>query len=454
MGRFFRVLMVSCVGLLLCGALVWGASRLSGPTAGQEAALTILNRAPARVDRNAFPVLWLMGYDIPPGELAAVFEEDRRFLVKPIGQRPVFDASAAEGRYPRVVFDEQSPMLCMSPRTCLAEIEADPAAAEAWTRRHAALIRRAESLSGYGGIRSGFGHGADAPLPPYQLARASLPAHALAFVQGRTDEAFDRTCHAIVTWRRLGPASDSLIGRLIGASFSSAIHGELFVQMLARTPREQPLPASCAEAFAPLTDAEHSICDAYRGEFALIRDGLMHVPSATDLPGGKVTRWTMPVLYDQDMSEADVAESLAWVCGERLEDPLRADQPIEGVPAPPSLYRFRCIANSVGCVFAEMAVQPEPQLRYAARVQDANARIQVISLLLRLRSDTGDPRPFAERLRDGSEETLHASRKLRTSDDGKSLRMGEYAPGDEERPEWTISLPQYFHAGAPGAPSG
>jgi hypothetical protein len=462
MRKAFRWLVRGLSALLVVVALAWTGSRLAGPTDEQEAALATMQARPALKGRNAFPALWLMPYAVPPAEREAVFAEDLRRLgdgasravsgraaSAPAPDTPGTDAAAggvgesvAARRFPASIVREDIDRFCKVAETCLQEVEADTDGFVALVGRNAALLDRIEALSAYDGIRQSFGFGPDSPFATYHYGRLPMTRHALDFVQGRTDAAFEGVCRSVDTWRRLGVGSDTLISRLVGSAFSVNQYGRLFVEMLARVPRDHPLPASCAQAFVAPTAADASICDAMRGEFELQRAAIAAIGRGEEpyVPDNMVVEWLMPVLFSVRMSEADAAQSFVGYCRADLERDLAEDRPIPEPADVVDVWRFECIGNAVGCLLHQIGA---PMFwSYPAKLQDANARLRTIGVLLRLRADTTDARPFAQRLAAAAGEIGDPGRRVEVGKEGRTLQMRNH---NRERGEvWTIPLPPYF----------
>lgn len=437
--------------LVVLLGLAWGLSRLLGPTAAQEAALAAMHDPPM-AGRNAFGALWLLPYEIPEAQREAVLAEDlRRFRAAAtpgpdagIAAAPVA-ISSAEGRFPQIRLSaDEAALFCGGRGGCLAKVAADRERYAALIARHAGLIDRAEALSAYDHIA----HPAsetliDVILPPYQHGKLPATRHALLFVDGRRDEAFEGTCRGIATWRRLGARSDNLIARMIGTAYAADVYGALFAEMLARVPRDYPLPASCAQAFAPITDDEQSLCRAMRGEFRFLQAALRDAGrNGLDGDDGPLMRIFQGLYFDIDTTEADRAEDLAWYCGDEARTRMRADLPVS-LPAPDKdLLRFQCIANAAGCVLARIAAPSfEP---YSLKVQDGNAKLRLLALLVRLRADAAGARPFAERLQAHAGEVGSAQRRPVLEAGGRSLQLRMF---DRQKGEtWSIPLPPYFQA--------
>ena len=443
------------LGVVLLVASAWATSRLLGPTDAQEAALATMRQLPQLEGDNAFGAMWLMPYALSESERARVLAEDLRRLAAPPSSRdrkrdPAMPyTSSAEGRFPR-----QSPsvedmaLFCGGGRDCLPVVETDPDLYAALVERHAGIIRRAEALSNYAMIHHPRSEGLlDTVIPPYQYAKLPATRYAVDFVEGRRYEAFDRTCRGIDTWRRLGANSDTLITRLIGTAYSADIYGRLFVEMLARTPRDFELPQSCAEALVPLSVPELSMCRAMQGELFFLASATRQIESGGREDMSASERALLPVLFSAEMTEAERAEHLAFYCSEEAKHAMSADRRIVRPEAEPDLFRFECIGNPVGCVLSSIA-NPDFD-NYSGRIQDANARLRLIAVLTRLRADTLDRRPFAARLDSAADSVGSAEREAVLSSDGRSVRLRNY---DAWRGEyWEIPLPAYFHTPAAAA---
>ncbi len=440
------------VTLLVMAA--WSLSRWLGPTDAQEAALAMMREPLPPVQRNAFPALWLMPYDIPEAKRDDVFAEDvKRLKAMPFTRSEdtaetvgaAGYVSVAAARYPTPVMSvDDSTLFCRGHESCLAKVRADAPAYAALVARHAALLDRIDALSGHDGLRHSFGLRMDMPFPPYQFGNLARTRHALWFVQGRKAEAFDGVCRAITTWRSIGANSDNLISRMMGDFYSGHTYPHLFAEMLAETPRHFALPPSCAAAFSTPAGAEFSVCQAMRGEFAYQDSGMLAIGSGAF---GEPTWWPdvmLPLIFDREMTAADAAETLGYYCSAEFERGMREDVRMPRPELSLGLTRFQCLSNPLGCMLGETAA---PAFEgYAGRLQDSNANLRLIGVLLRLRGDASDTRLFAVRLQSAAGEIGSASREVSLTADGRSIRMRNYQKSIGEYRE--IPLPAYFQDNA------
>lgn len=444
------------LALVLAAVGLWTVSRLMGPTDAQEAALATMREPVPPVRRNAFPALWLMPYDVPAAQREGVFAEDLRRLRAvrpplPAVSSDQVDAAAyvsvAATRFPTPAMPtEDSERFCRGHEACLAKVEADPVGYAALVERHAALLDRVETLHAYDGLRHSFGLRVDMPFPPYQNGNLARTRHALWFVQGRRTEAFEGVCRSISTWRRIGANSDNLIARMIGTAYGGQTYPALFLEMLARTPRDVPLPAACAEAFAPTAAIESSLCLAMRGEFAYQASAVDFIERSevASTTGMSVPDPLLPLVHDPETTLGNSAETLGHFCRPEVERDMRADL-LMPMPAPPGVWRLQCAANALGCVLGDIAF-PDFET-YAGRVLDANAHLRLIAEVLRMRADATDTGAVSVRLRAVQDRVGSRMRELSLGDDGRTVRMRNY---DDSRGEFTeIALPPYLQPAAP-----
>lgn len=71
-----RKLAFVLIGMVVVLSALWLASRALPPTDTEREALTLLSSPPTFEGSNAFPTLWLMLYDVPAEEQAAVMAAD------------------------------------------------------------------------------------------------------------------------------------------------------------------------------------------------------------------------------------------------------------------------------------------------------------------------------------------------------------------------------------------
>ncbi len=459
MGRIFRRLVLASGLLAIALVLSWAVSRAWGPGDAQSRDLARMRALPPLKGSDAFPALWLLAYDIPEADRQAVLAEDMRLHARPDwrpGDAPGLDGgrtSSAEGRFRKSVpTPEELERFCGGDGSdCLARVAADRSGYAVLLEKYAGLIDRADALSRHQGLRhpsQSASGGLGFMLPPYHLTKLTATRHAFAFLEGDRADALAATCRQLSTWRRLGAESDLLISRMVGLAYAD-LHVGLFVRMLAETPREVVLPSECARAFAPPAGKELSMCQAMQGEILQAERGMMSRSGDTQDPW---QRFLEAALISRDMTLADLAQVHAIHCDPAAIRRLAEDVPWRDTRPLPGWLRIQCIGNLLGCRMGSLA-QP-PYDTYVGRIQDSNARIRLVGVLLRLRAGTMDAGTFEQRLLEASAQIGHASRDVHLGDDGRSVRMRMRQQRDGSPMTWTVALPSYFQAGPPGKPSG
>lgn len=456
-GIFRRLVLASCL-LATVVALAWGVSRLLGPTDAQERDLARMRALPPLEGRDAFSALWLLPYDIPEADRPAVVAEDIRRHTEPDwvpDEAPGLDgqrASSAEGRFPRSrPTPEEMDRFCGGDGAdCLIRVAADRAGYAALLAKYAGLIDRADALSRHDGLRhprrtaSG---GLGMMLPPYHLSKLAATRRAFDFLDGREADAMAGTCRDVDTWRRLGAESDLLISRMVGVAYVD-MHLGLFAEMLARMPRDAIVPTACTRAFAPPAGKELSMCQAMQGEVLWVEGGMAHADEAR----GRWRRVLEAALMSKHMTLADLAQVHAIHCDPAEIRRFGGDVPWRDTRELPGWWRIQCIGNPAGCRMGTLA---RPAFdAYVGRIQDSNARVRLVGVLLRLRADGTDAATFEQRLREASPRVGDPSRDVRLGSDGRSVRMQMRQHRDGSAITWTVPLPPYFRAAQPLTPSG
>lgn len=459
MGRFFRGLVLAICLPMVVLVVAWGISRALGPSDGQARTLAAMRALPPLAGSDAFGTLWLLPYDIPEAAQAAVLAEDIRLHAR---QDRVQDdeegqdglrTSSAEGRFPqsRPTPEELDRFCGGYGGDCLAKVAADRAAYAVLLAKYAGLIERAEGLSRHDGLRHPWqaaSGGVGFMAPPYHLSKLTATRRAFDFLEGRQADALAGTCRDVDTWRRLGAESDLLVSRMVGVAYAD-IHVGLVADMLARIPRDFPLPTECERAFAPPAGKELSMCQAMQGEVLWVE---RNVVSAFGEARGRWARLQQTVLLSQEMSLADLAQVHAIHCEPDAIRQLGEDLPWRDTRPLPGWLRFQCIGNPLGCRMGSLA-QPAYD-NYVGRIQDSNARIRLVGMLLQLRADMDDAKPFEQRLREASPQVGHPSRNVHLGSDGRSVRMQMRQHRDGSAIVWVVPLPPYFQAEPPRVPSG
>lgn len=408
------------LAVMVLVAALWALSRFMPLPPAQQQALALLRQQTPVSGSNAFDALWLLRYDgVPDTARAAIMAEDaRRIAALPpmsmdaeerMGGLAVDTLLSAAGQYPEV--PAWQPPCHWSQAGCLAKVRADQAAVEAAVQGQQGLLARIDGLSAHGHYRNRFVPDIRAPFPDLALLQRSLSAHALAQVQGRSDDALAGICRDTRTGRMLMAHGDNLFVATVGAAM---VQGsvQLFGEVLAEVPATQALPADCDGAFTVDNPQQLSLCPAMRGEFVLITHG------------GRVEEGVMQtLLWDREKSAGRTALTLQGACTDTAEQTLAQDKPLRFAAPELGLWRLECIANMMGCITTSIA-GPAYQ-SYGMRLQDAGASLRLAEALLWLRAHSAADAATAlaampRALRDGE-------RPLTLSADGRQLQVASYS---------------------------
>ncbi|WP_269790673.1 hypothetical protein [Stenotrophomonas sp. Iso1] len=425
----WSVRVLAAVGLVVVG--VWLVSRLMPMPKAQRDALALLRPVPAGLPSggNAFDGIWLLGFDgVPDAEREGIVAEDgtrmQRLAERPddAPMTPVDIASVAQGRYPQVA--EVTLPCRWREAGCLAQVRVDPDAVEAALVAQRGLLKRIDALSGDSHYRNRFSADARLPIPSFNLLQRSLSAHALAHVQGRSDEALAGICSDVRTAKVLMSHSDGLVPANIGAAMIGG-NVRLLASVLAELPVEHPLPATCDGVFVAPVPQALSLCPAMQGEFAMVSGSIETTPSGF--------AW---LALDKQKTEGLLALSMAGACSQRTMEALAADIPAQWPVASSSPRRLECAANALGCIVARISGPAFD--KHGLSLQDAGARLRLAEALLWLRAN---PQADAKaglaqmpaRLREGA-------RPLLLSSDGTSLEVTSYY-GKDNGVAFAVPLP-------------
>lgn len=441
---------IGIVSLVLAALVValWGASRLLGPTAEQRQAVELFEQMPPPQGSNAFPALWLLQWDVPGMELAAVAAEDaERFRALP----PLGDPArgAALGDFRSVAADRYEdlgarlpaePASCgMREDGCLERVRAERDAHAERLQRATRLVDRVEAVFEHDHYRSLLLPAMDMPLPRLQLMTLASTRHALRFVDGDVDAALVGACRALGGWRRLAGDSDSLLVAMYAVAGIDG-HARLLADMLAEVPPGHPLPVECGPALAPLHSGGMGLCPAMRGEWEYVQSAMDVLETGQGWLGSVGQNF----LLDRQATAALAAWNMSWSCGEEAEQMLAEDRPIRPPQDDRGPWRFECVANVSGCILMDIARPAYAD--YGQRMQDAGAQIRVLRTLgwLRERSAAGDARSAGELLAELPAALRSPGRAVEVDPDGGHLRIELFDSRQDSH--WRIPLPPELQA--------
>lgn len=423
MHRALKGLLWAVAGLVVAVVAVFAWGRLRPPTPEQKEALAALQAdSKPTQGRNAYPWLWFVDFDVPADQLDAAFAKDRQRVLaweshfKPgTGSTdPLPDPKSDFPSIPRISKADRD-VLCKSREAdCLGKVRAHRDAVSEVLARHQQRLVRDEALSGFDYVWT------DKPISPVTSTPsfgASMglwqTAIAASFLDGHQAQAMDAACTQVATMRRLHAHSDTLISSMI---FATRLRGsiQLFAQLLAASPIDEPMPESCAAAFAPVTDADVDLCPSIRSEFSLL--------ASPDL-FGKQEHWYDNLSLDVKGTQRLLAPRYSAVCDATLPQKLLADEHLAMPGASPGFDIFDLVANSGGTMLSRM---PGPEFDlYLARQQDVAASLRMGALMLWLR-ETRDRHETLQLRMAARPAWMHFAddRHVAVTADGKALAMG------------------------------
>lgn len=439
MHRALKGLLWAVVGLVVTVAAAFAWGRLRPPTPEQAKALAALQAdSKPPQGRNAYPWLWFVDFDVPADQLDAAYAKDhQRVLAWEANFKPGV-ASAEPIPTPKADFPSLPPMsqadrdvLCnWREADCLGKVRAHRDVVNEVLARHRQRLVRDEALSGFDHVWMEMPVNPVASIPAFGASRGLWQtAIAATFLDGQPAQAMEAACTQVATMRRLHAHSNTIISTLI---FAGRLRGavQLFVHLLAAFPADEPLPASCAAAFAPVTDADVDLCPSARAEFTLVRSPQIF---------GKQEHWYENLSLNAKATQRMLAPRYSALCNASLLQRLLSDEPVAMPTAPPGFDIFDLVSNSAGTILSRI---PGPSFDpYLARQQDAAASLRIGALMIWLRETRDHDSTLQQRLA-ARPAWMHFAddRHVEVTADGKGLHMDvrDNATSDPRPTTWPL----------------
>lgn len=422
MHRALKGVLWAVAGLIVAvvAAFTWG--RLRPPTPEQAKALAVLQAdSKPPQGRNAYPWLWFADFDVPADQLDAAYAKDHQRVLawesnfKPgtVSTDPVPNPQADFPPLPKLSRTERD-LLC-KPREadCLDKVRAHRDDVNRVLTQHQPRLARDEALRGFDYAWTDMPRNPVMPMPSFGASMGLWhTAIAANFLDGHTSQAMDAACTQVATMRRLHAHSNTLVSTLI---FAARLRGavQLFVQLLAAFPVDDPLPASCAAAFVPVTDADIDLCPSIRSEFAMVASPQLF---------GKQEHWYDNPSLNAKATQRMLAPRYGALCDASLPQRLLSDQRVALATAAPDFDIFDLVSNSAGTLLSRI---PGPAFDpYLAGQQDVAASLRMGALMLWLRETHDHGVPLQQRLAARPAWMLFADdRHVQVAADGKGIHM-------------------------------
>ena len=246
--------------------------------------------------------------------------------------------------------------------------------------------------------------------------------HALRFFEGDTAGALEDACGALAGWRRIGAYADATIIRMMANVYAGEGYAGLVADMLAELPPDEPLPAACDAALAPPEGAELMLCNAIRGEFALVD---RHRDLGDTIPGGH------SLVFDAEASAGLVAERYARFCSDKARPWIARDVATIETRKSSLPWSWECIANLSGCILGS-AVEGVHD-GYALRMNDFGFRLKALATLVWPRGRMTPATSIQALLPQRRESLRSPTRDFRVSADGNTLILPLHRRGLTKR---------------------
>ena len=195
-----------------------------------------------------------------------------------------------------------------SQEDCLASLRGHETAARAWLDADAPRTRRVEQALASSHLGNPYALNVATPLPGYQLLRLPLNEIALQALEGDVAGALPRACDLLANSRKHLRNDGLLIDKVVFAAFTQGA-SDLLLRVHSLDP-SAALPEDCAEAIEPVDVGDFQVCNALRGEFAMISELSRQMDEANR--GWRTpTRW---VLTSRQLQDGWMATALAPYC--------------------------------------------------------------------------------------------------------------------------------------------
>ncbi|MBD8881742.1 hypothetical protein IHE49_14745 [Rhodanobacter sp. 7MK24] len=418
---------------VLFGAFAWG--RLRPPTPAQAEALRLLQPATMPPGRNAWPLLWLIDYDVPADRIDAAYAQERAHMQDWASHMPANPSMTAMiyrplaatqySKRPAISNAEYRRLCAIGEHDCLAKVRAEGQPLRDLLARQSGRLAQVEAVNTADELWD------DQPRSVYAFALSPgfqntedllLTATVADFVDGRQAQALVAVCHQAAGLRRLHAHTNTVLGAMLTAVWMEADERAL-AGMLGELPKDQVIPDECMRAFALPTQGDVSLCMPMQQEFA---DFVAIMHEGNSGRQNVFERLQTAVMFDNRDFRLQ-APTYAWACQPSLQSDALADRPLPMA----SLLTVRndffdTLSNAGGFVLARIAAPAFTQ--YAARNQDYAASLRLMAWLLRTRATATTAAAWQLQLTKALP-TLRGKgrRNISVDPDGRFLRMRYYA---------------------------
>ena len=386
---------VGALLFVLIASFAWG--RLRPPTDVQAQAMALLQPVPPPAGAsNAWATLWLLDYDVPADQVDAVYAQEREHLEAWAKQLPPNEPPTVGytkwvaqhfPKLPEFAAVDREKLCGLQDRDCLNKVRANVQPLRELLARQSGRLTRLRAIPTDAILWD------DTPATPYTpypdlgaFESLQLTAAALDFVDGQPAQALAQICSNARTTRHLHAHTNSLLGAMVANSWMDPIE-RLLAGMLSELPANQPIPADCAAAFAPVVRADVDFCAPMQREYQFGQAGMATVDPARQR--GSLRR-RMQLLVDTKGTNRLIAPKYAWACQPAVTDSLLGDRPLRSTQMQGMHYDvFDVVSNGMGLILARL---PLPDyVGYLNRNEDYAAGLRAMGWLLANRGSATTP---------------------------------------------------------------
>lgn len=272
---FFAVLVLLVAYVLTVQVLRWIAF-------GEEEreALALMEPVPPPPPGDSgFKYLGFVNLEIPVEELDAALERDLEAFAEwnagaadrldVRGEQVATWASPLVADYPARPALAAPEFACgLREPDCLAKLRGHEADAREWLQSEAVRLDLAERALRADHLANPYPPAVDSPLAGFQTLRLPINAIALQALDGDVPGALDRSCNLLGASRRFFAQDGMLIDKMVHGALIEGASG--LVLAIRRADPSMPLPASCAQALAPVVPEHYFACGAFKYEYGMV----------------------------------------------------------------------------------------------------------------------------------------------------------------------------------------
>ncbi|GAB2666902.1 hypothetical protein [Arenimonas aestuarii] len=321
MARWSKFLFFTLLTLVVAYLLAVPALRWIAYGEDEQAAVALMRDLPAPPEgENGFKYLAYAGKDAPDEALDAALAADVAAFAEyhersaehfASGKDTALEPPATPGAdsLPNLDAVSAPEFACsFSQEDCPAALRGHEAVARAWLDAAAPRTRRVEQALASDHLANPYALNVAMPFPGYQQLRLPLNEIALQALEGDVATALPRACGLLANARKHLRNDGLLIDKVVFAALTQGA-SDLLLRVHRLDPSEQ-LPDDCAAAIAPVDINDFQVCNALRGEFAMLSEFSQQMDEAN-------AGWRAPahwLLSSQRLQDGWVASGLAPYC--------------------------------------------------------------------------------------------------------------------------------------------